>query len=142
MAPVQAVWARDNRGAMIRVMGDAGDTATRLENRSGEPLANPYLYMASQIYAGLDGIVRRLEPPAATESPYQASAEALPASLDEALTALRGSGCFHTGFGEAFVDYFVRMKTAEIARFHTEEGKAAGTADVTGWEHREYFDAL
>src|SRR5262249_59029901 len=55
MAPIQAVWAQDNRGAMVRVMGAPGDASTHLENRIGEPLANPYLYMASQIYAGLDG---------------------------------------------------------------------------------------
>ena len=59
MAPIQAVWARDNRGVMVRVMGEPGDPATHLENRIGEPLANPYLYMASQIHAGLDGIARR-----------------------------------------------------------------------------------
>ena len=41
---------------MVRVLGQPGDPATHLENRVGEPMANPYLYMASQIYAGLDGI--------------------------------------------------------------------------------------
>ena len=61
MAPIQAIWAQDNRGVMIRVLGEPGDPATHLENRVGEPLANPYLYMASQIYAGLDGIARKLD---------------------------------------------------------------------------------
>ena len=41
---------------MMRVLGGAGDPATRLENRIGEPAANPYLYIASQIVAGLAGI--------------------------------------------------------------------------------------
>ena len=59
MAPDQAIWARDNRGVMVRVLGEPGDPATHLENRVGEPLANPYLYMASQIYAGLDGIAKK-----------------------------------------------------------------------------------
>lgn len=142
MAPVQAVWARDNRGAMIRVLGEAGDPTTHLENRSGEPLANPYLYMASQIYAGLDGIARRLEPGAATEAPYRKAAEALPGTLEEALAALCADDCFRKAFGNAFVDYFVRMKEAEIARCRKEGGNAAPTAEVTEWEHREYFDAL
>ena len=62
LAPDRAIWARDNRGVMIRVLGQPGDAATRLENRVGEPAANPYLYMASQIYAGLDGVARRLDP--------------------------------------------------------------------------------
>src|ERR1041385_6076221 len=73
MAPIQAVWAQDNRGAMVRVMGAPGDPATHIENRTGEPLANPYLYMASQIYAGLDGIARGLDLGPATEAPYQKS---------------------------------------------------------------------
>src|SRR5262249_1039116 len=47
LAPDRAIWGRDNRGVMIRVLGGAGDAATRLENRIGEPAANPYLYMAS-----------------------------------------------------------------------------------------------
>ena len=51
---------KDNRGVMIRVLGEPGDASTHLENRVGEPLANPYLYMASQIHAGLDGIARKL----------------------------------------------------------------------------------
>ena len=58
LAPDRAIWGRDNRGVMIRVLGGAGDPATRLENRIGEPAANPYLYMASQILSGLDGIDR------------------------------------------------------------------------------------
>ena len=60
MAPIRAIWAQDNRGVMIRVLGAPGDRSTHLENRAGEPLANPYLYMASQIHAGLDGVARKL----------------------------------------------------------------------------------
>jgi glutamine synthetase len=56
LAPLAALWGRDNRGAMLRVLGGPGDGATRIENRIGEPMANPYLYMASQIHAGLDGL--------------------------------------------------------------------------------------
>ena len=43
LAPDRAIWGRDNRGVMIRVLGGAGNPATRLENRIGEPAANPYL---------------------------------------------------------------------------------------------------
>jgi glutamine synthetase len=143
MAPIQAVWAKDNRGAMIRVMGEAGDPRTHLENRSGEPLANPYLYMASQIYAGLDGINRNLDPGPPTEAPYQkSSGPALPATLEEALAALRASACFRAGFGEHFVDYYAGMKEAEIARCRKETTNNLQQADVSEWEHREYFDML
>jgi glutamine synthetase len=131
LAPDRAVWARDNRGVMVRVIGAPGDPATHLENRVGEPAANPYLYMASQIVAGLDGMARELDPGPSADAPYETAAEPLPASLAEALAALRTSACFRAGFGEAFVDYFLRIKEAEIARFQ---------ADVTEWEHKEYFD--
>jgi glutamine synthetase len=147
MAPVQAVWARDNRGVMVRLMGDAGDPATHLENRSGEPLANPYLYMASQIYTGLDGIARRLDPGPSADAPYKSSAEALPGTLEEALAALRANACFRAGFGDGFVDYYAHIKEAEIARSRKDVIEKAiidkpELGDVTAWEHREYFDML
>jgi glutamine synthetase len=126
---------------MIRVIGEAGDPRSHLENRTGEPLANPYLYMAAQIYAGLDGINRNLDPGPPTETPYKkCSGLALPATLEEALAALRASACFRAGFGEDFVDYYARMKVAEVARCRKET--TSEQADVSGWEHREYFDML
>ncbi len=60
LAPQSVLWGRDNRGAMLRVIGGPNDGATRIENRIGEPAANPYLYMAAQIHAGLDGLARQL----------------------------------------------------------------------------------
>lgn len=45
----RVAWAEENRGALIRVAGARGDSSTHLENRIGEPAANPYLYLASQI---------------------------------------------------------------------------------------------
>jgi glutamine synthetase len=140
MAPIQAIWARDNRGVMMRVMGDPGDPSTHLENRVGEPLANPYLYMASQIHAGLDGVKRRLEPGLSADSPYEVTAEPLPKSLGEALDALNESQCFRAGFGDAFVDYFITIKRGEIARANADESHRKAPNEVTQWEHREYFD--
>jgi glutamine synthetase len=141
MAPIQAIWASDNRGVMIRLLGEPGDPSTHLENRVGEPLANPYLYMASQIYAGLDGIARKLDPGPSADTPYDLKAEPLPKSLAEALAALKNSACFRTGFGDVFVDYHLRIKAAEIARCDDESGGQSGNAaDVTAWEHKEYFD--
>jgi glutamine synthetase len=142
MAPVQAIWARDNRGAMVRVLGEAGDPATHLENRCGEPLANPYLYMASQIYAGLDGIARKLDPGPSADAPYKGSAEALPETLEEAVTSLRANACLRAGFGDGFVDYYAHIKEAEIARYRKEAAKEPKEDEVTAWEHREYFDSL
>jgi glutamine synthetase len=142
MAPIQAVWAQDNRGAMVRVMGAPGDPATHLENRIGEPLANPYLYMASQIHAGLDGIGRGLDPGPSADAPYRRSAEPLPATLAEAVAALREDACLRAGFGDAFVEYYAHIKEAEIARSRKAAGAECEQAEATEWEHREYFDML
>jgi glutamine synthetase len=140
LAPDRAIWARDNRGVMVRVMGQPGDPATRLENRVGEPAANPYLYMASQIYAGLDGIAQRRDPGPSADAPYETDAPPLPKNLGEALTALRASEVFRNDFGAAFVDYYARIKEAEYARFQAEAGGKGEEGDVTAWEQNEYFD--
>jgi glutamine synthetase len=131
LAPDRVIWGYDNRGVMVRVLGGAGDTATRLENRVGEPAANPYLYMASQIVAGLDGIARQLEPGPCADTPYETAAPSLPKSLDEALAALRQNACFAEGFGQSFIDYYLGIKQFEIARCQ---------AEVTEWEQREYLE--
>ncbi|MGD0420133.1 MAG: glutamine synthetase family protein [Xanthobacteraceae bacterium] len=140
LAPDRAIWARDNRGVMLRVLGQPGDAATHLENRVGEPAANPYLYMASQIYAGLDGIARHLDPGPSADTPYETTAPALPKNLGEALAALRASEVFGKNFGAAFVDYYARIKEAELARFAAENAAPAEPAEVTAWEQNEYFD--
>jgi glutamine synthetase len=138
MAPDRAIWARDNRGVMVRAMGQPGDPATHLENRIGEPAANPYLYIAAQIYCGLDGIARKLDPGPPAERPYEMQAPALPKSLREAASALRADEALRAGFGEAFVDYYAQIKEAEFARFAKEAD--ADTVDVTQWEQNEYLD--
>jgi glutamine synthetase len=139
LAPDRAIWARDNRGVMLRLLGQPGDPSTHLENRIGEPAANPYLYMASQIYAGLDGIAQKRDPGPSADTPYETEAPLLPKDLREACAALRASEVFRKGFGDAFVDYFAHIKEAEFARFKAESGDT-GTGGITGWEQNEYFD--
>jgi len=131
LAPDRLIWGKENRGALLRVIGAPGSSATRIENRIGEPAANPYLYFASQIHSGLDGIATRATPPAAADTPYEAKAEFLPRTLSEALEALRSDKVLRAGIGETFVDYYVRLKEAEVARYNLE---------VSDWEQREYFD--
>jgi glutamine synthetase len=131
LAPDRAIWGRDNRGVMIRVLGGAGDPATRLENRIGEPAANPYLYMASQILSGLDGVDRKLDPGPSADTPYETQAGLLPKTLREAVFALKDDPFFREALGAEFVDYYVHIKNAEIERFQ---------AEVSDWEQREYFE--
>jgi glutamine synthetase len=129
-APDRAIWGQDNRGAMVRVIGGGCSSATRLENRIGEPAANPYLYMATQIISGLDGVDRSLDPGPSADTPYETTATLLPRSLEEALMALDASACLRQGFSDDFVDYWLRLKRAELDRFN---------AEVSDWEQREYF---
>lgn len=131
LAPDRIAWGEDNRGAMLRVLarGDAG--ATRIENRVGEPAANPYLYLASQMIGGLAGIEAGVEPPDAVDSPYSAPAPLLPGSLESALPLLDASQVLREGTGPGFVDHLLVIKRAEVTRYNT---------TVTDWEQREYFD--
>jgi glutamine synthetase len=131
LAPDRAIWGRDNRGVMIRVLGGPGDGATRLENRIGEPAANPYLYMSSQVLSGLDGVDRKLDPGPSADTPYETMAPLLPKSLREAVSALKDDPFFRQAMSAEFVDYYTHIKTAEIERFQ---------AEVSDWEHREYFE--
>ncbi len=131
LAPDRANWGFDNRGVMIRVIGGNGDPGTRIENRVGEPAANPYLYMASQIVAGMDGVRKQSVPPPTSNTPYEDEVQKLPRSLMEAISALRGSELFRQDFGQRFVDYILTVKEFEVSRF---------LSHVTDWEQQEYFE--
>ena len=143
LAPERVVWGRDSRGAMLRAIGGPGDPGTRVENRIGEPGANPYLYFASQIHAGLDGIERKLPLPPLSRTPYEEkNADLLPRSLAEALGYLKASKRLREAMGSAFVDYYCRIKEAEVERFDLGNKDAGDEREVSEWEHREYFDLL
>jgi glutamine synthetase len=130
-APDRVAWSVENRAAMFRVIGRAGAEDCHIENRIGDPAANPYLYLASQVAGGIDGIKRQLDPGAPTEEPYTSNKPQLPASLMEAVDALDRDAFFRQAFGDIFVDYIVQLKRFEIGRF---------LEYVTDWEHREYFE--
>lgn len=141
-APDRIAWAVENRGAMVRVQGGPGDPGTHLEDRLGEPAANPYLYLAADLAAGLDGVERSLTPPARVEEdPYSADARMLPTTIDEALDALEKDQLFRDRFGTEFVDYYLMMKRAESAR-HRTACEAADDPDAASaaWQMREYFE--
>src|SRR5204862_6864426 len=116
LAPGGASCGFDNRGAMVRVLGGKDDPATRLENRLGEPAANPYLYIASQIVAGLDGVERNLQPGPRDDDPYAAERPLLPTGLGPALAALADSALYRRQLGELFINYFLSLKRSELGR--------------------------
>jgi glutamine synthetase len=94
--------------------------------------------VAAQIACGLDGVARHLDPGPSADTPYETQAEMMPKSLGEALAALRDNACFSGAFGRDFIDYYCRIKDAEIVRYRAEVTN--DTADVTHWEQKEYFD--
>ncbi|MCW2380480.1 MULTISPECIES: glutamine synthetase family protein [unclassified Sphingobium] len=131
LAPDRVAWAEDNRGAMLRVLARGAAKLRRIENRVGEPAANPYLYLASQMVTGLAGIEDGMDLPPPVDSPYAAQVEKLPQTLDAALDRLDTDPLLRAAFGNDFVDHFLLIKRAEVARYNQ---------TVTDWEHREYFD--
>ncbi|MFM8768917.1 MAG: glutamine synthetase [Rubrivivax sp.] len=135
LAPQAVLWGRDNRGALLRVVGGASDGATRIENRLGEPSANPYLTMAAHVHAGLDGLQRGLQPPPATEAPYADQGEALPRTLARALEALQADAALRQGLGDDVVNWYLRLKSSEVSRHEA-------ATDKPEWDRREYFGRL
>ena len=142
MAPRAAVWGFDNRGAMLRVLGSPGGAATRIENRLAEPLANPYLALAAQAAAGLDGLQRRLDPGPATTAPYAAAAAPdagcgslsapLPSSLRDALAALSADPVMQAMLGPSMALVHNAVRQQELAR-------QAAADDPAAWEAAERF---
>jgi glutamine synthetase len=132
LAPQSAVWGVDNRGAMLRVVGQGA--SVRIENRVNEPAANPHLVMAAHIAAGLDGVARRLAAPAACCSPYDGEAAALPSHMREAMQALATSSVMREALG-AVVEHYTHIKRVEAAQ-------CAAAASAREWEACAYFSRL
>ncbi|RPG87274.1 MAG: glutamine synthetase [Candidatus Puniceispirillum sp. TMED245] len=133
LAPERISWSHDGRGALVRALCRAGDTASRIENRGGEPAANPYLYLASQMFAGLDGVTGGRTPPPAVADAYDSALPRLPSSLDAALALARADDFVTACFGNIFMSCYGAIKQAELDSF---------AAHVSDWEHRAYFAAF
>lgn len=131
LSPTSVDWRFEDRSAMVRVL--SGDSSTHVENRIGEPCANPYLLIASQLTAGLEGL---LSGGSAGGTAYPA----LPRSLREALDAFRESSRAEELLGTPLKTCLTKLKESEVSRFDAwcaAERPAAN--EVTEWEHREYF---
>ncbi|MFD9339778.1 glutamine synthetase family protein [Streptomyces sp. NPDC060028] len=140
LSPTRIGWSFEDRGAMIRVVG--GGSSTHIENRVGEPCANPYLNIAAQLHAGLEGLTGfpgTTEPVRVGSAP-DARAETLPQSLPEALEAFR-SGPAADLLGKPLAACLIKLKESEAARYEAwaSEAGPTGTA-TTEWEQREYFE--
>lgn len=129
LSPTSVNWRYEDRSAMVRVL--PGGSSTHVENRIGEPCANPYLLIASQLHAGLQGMSAP-----ANRTTYPA----LPTSLREALDAFRASSSAEELLGTPLKTCLVKLKESEASRFDAWRSSTEDTMnEVTEWEQREYF---
>ena len=133
-APVYITYGGSNRTQMIRIPGPG-----RVENRTVDGAANPYLAPAVMLAAGLDGVEKNL--PAGRRNDknlYEASLEELraerieflPTTLDEALDELEKDDVILEALGREYAEYYVRVKRDEWKRYHT---------SVSQWETDNYL---
>ncbi|WP_026566596.1 type I glutamate--ammonia ligase [Bacillus sp. UNC41MFS5] len=137
-APCYVAWSARNRSPLIRIPASRG-LSTRVEVRSVDPSANPYLAMAVLLKAGLDGIKNQLTPPAPVDrNIYVMSKEErieegivdLPATLAQALDQLKADEVIVAGLGEHIMEHFVEAKEIEWDMFRTV---------VHQWERDQYM---
>lgn len=137
-APVYVAWSCKNRSPLVRVPAARG-LATRLELRSPDPSCNPYLVLANCLAAGLDGIKRKLIPPASVDqnifemTDEQLSAKgitALPVDLEDAINALKKDEVIKETMGNHVFEKFVEAKIAEWNDFKF---------TITQWEVNNYL---
>jgi glutamine synthetase len=134
LSPTRIGWSFEDRSVLLRVLGNGA--STHVENRVGEPCANPYLAIAAQLSAGLDGLTGLPPEDAPTRS---AEPETLPQSLAEALAMFRDGPAAEL-LGKPLAACLVKLKQSEVARFEAWCAEARPPdGEVTDWEHREYF---
>jgi len=133
LAPYWINWGPDNRSVYVRIPVERGK-GTRLEARGADGTASPYLASAATLFAGIDGLDRKLDPGPPTYGVYEPGGYAtMPFSLGEALDALEGDQFMRHRLSEQFVQCFTAIKRNELHRF---------SLAVTDWELDEYLDAL
>ena len=132
--PYNVTWGHDNRTVYARIPRERGK-ATRIENRAGDGTANAYMASAAALFAGIDGLDRKLDPgEGVTGVAYELEDRTMmPLSLGEALDALEEDPFFIESLGPQFVQAFLAMKRSEVARF---------ASAVTDWELNEYATVL
>lgn len=137
-APVYIAWSATNRSPLIRIPASRG-AGTRVELRSPDPAANPYLLLALCLAAGLDGIKNKKEPPKAVNSNIfelsekemkKAKIESLPSSLHQAIKEMEADPFIREVLGDHVFSKYVEAKRAEWDNYRLQ---------VTQWEIDEYL---
>ncbi|OCA83749.1 type I glutamate--ammonia ligase [Pseudobacillus wudalianchiensis] len=137
-APCYVAWSGQNRSPLIRIPSARG-MSTRVEVRSVDPAANPYLAMAVLLQAGLDGIKNSMTPPPAVdrniytmneEEREREGVEDLPGTLAEALRMLKKDEVIQAALGDHILEHFIEAKEIEWDMFRTQ---------VHPWEREQYI---
>jgi len=137
-APVNVAWSMRNRSPLVRIPDKRG-TGTRCELRLPDPSANPYLALAVQLAAGLDGLERRLVPPDPVDKNiFEMSfrerrrfrIDDLPRDLHEALEYLEKSPVIQAALGKHIYERFVEAKREEWQEY---------IGQVSEWELKRYL---
>ncbi len=137
-APVDIAWSQSNRSPMIRVPERRG-LGTRVEFRMPDPACNPYLALAVQLAAGLDGLKHEIDPGPPLDTNVwnlseaertQYKLESLPANLGEAIVELEKSDVIREALGEHLFENFVAAKKLEWSEY---------ISQVTQWELEKYL---
>lgn len=139
--PQYATWGLRNRASMVRipVYKPGKQLSTRIELRSPDPMANPYLVNAVTLAAGLDGIERKLELPLEATAEtlkltdrqmVEAGYTPLPRSLKEALDVFEDSQFMKNALGEHIHSFFLKKKRDEWHKFES---------TITEWEIKHYL---
>ncbi len=137
-APVYIAWSGTNRSPLIRIPASRGEN-TRVELRSPDPTANPYLAIALCLAAGLDGIKNQVQPPASvnqniyemsTAHKKAADIHTLPANLQDALRELEKDDFIMQVLGEKTAETYIHAKRAEWQQY---------TQQVAAWELEQYL---
>ncbi|WAA13510.1 type I glutamate--ammonia ligase [Fervidibacillus halotolerans] len=137
-APVYVAWSAKNRSPLVRIPSSRG-LSTRLELRSVDPSANPYLAMAVILKAGLDGIKNKMTPPEPVDrniyvmTKEERLAEGiidLPGTLFEALQKMKEDEVIVSALGDHIVEHFIEAKEIEWDMFRSQ---------VHPWEREQYL---
>lgn len=137
-APCYVAWSARNRSPLIRIPASRG-LSTRVEVRSVDPAANPYLAMAVLLAAGLDGIKNKIVAPEPIDQNIYAMSKArreecgiidLPATLAQALDYLKADLVITSALGNHLLAHFVEAKEIEWDMFRTQ---------VHPWEREQYM---
>jgi len=132
-APTKLAWSHDNRTAGFRVVGEG--QSLRIECRIPGADCNPYLAFAALLAAGLDGVERGLEPPAAFAGDLYAARElpALPGTLKEAAERFAASDFARRVLGADVVEHYAHFYRCEVQ---------AHERAVSDWERQRYFERI